>query len=59
MLDGAVFDLGEKNQVDADLSAEMRMLTFFEELNLLKKFAKKDTQLSNRLEKQNAKIRNS
>ena len=29
----------------------MRMLTFFEELNLLKVFAKKDTQLSNRLEK--------
>ena len=27
------------------------MLTFFEELNLLKVFAKKDTQLSNRLEK--------
>ena len=51
--DEAVFDLRrEKIKLDADLkSAEMRMLTFFEELNLLKVFAKKDTQLSNRLEK--------
>ena len=51
--DEAVFDLRrEKIKLDADLkSAEMRMLTFFEELNLLKVFAKKDTQLANRLEK--------
>ena len=51
--DEAVFDLRrEKIKLDVDLkSAEMRMLTFFEELNLLKVFAKKDTQLSNRLEK--------
>ena len=57
--DEAVFDLRrEKIKLDADLkSAEMRMLTFFEELNLLKVFAKKDTQLSNRLEK--AKTQNS
>ena len=51
--DEAVYDLRrEKIKLDSDLkTAELRMLTFFEELSLLKEFQKKDTSLAARMEK--------
>lgn len=53
--DEAMYDLcREKLKLDADLkTAEMRMLTFFGELEMLKDFEKKDKLLSAKLEKAN------
>ena len=51
--DEAMYDLRrEKIKLDADLkTAEMRMLTFLNELDMLKEFEKKDKALSTKLEK--------